>query len=142
MIDRSNLHGDISANFQYKYDTNFCNTSHIISYFCFMLVISAYSKVYNTSNIGETNDNTSIFVKSLYCLNKRCAFVVRKHVLVQVERISKGSVCKQVTYHCEVGWFFLQQDGWMNGLFISHIECNYLCACNRTQYLQGNSNRI
>ena len=160
MIDKSTLHSDINANIQYKCDINLCKTSHIISYFCFMLPryiyilamlylqkeyilkkltlnmvfesISAYSEVYNTSNIGETNDNTSIFVKSLYCLNKRCAFVARKHVLVQVERISKGSVCKQVTYHCEVGWFFLQQDGWMNGLFISHIECNSLCACNRT----------
>ena len=161
MIDRSNLHGDINANIYYKYDLNLCKTSHIISYFCFMLLrrslqhivmiylqkeyilkqmilnivfesISAYSEVHNTSNMRETNDNTSIFVKSLYCLNKRCAFVARKHVLVQVERISKGSVCKQVTYHCEVGWFFLQQDGWMNGLFISHIECNSLCACNRT----------
>ena len=30
--------------------------------------ISAYSEVYNTSNIGETNDNTSIFVKSLKLL--------------------------------------------------------------------------
>ena len=44
--------------------------------------ISAYSEVHNTSNKRETNDNTSIFVKSLYCLNKRCAFVARKHVLV------------------------------------------------------------
>ena len=80
MTDRSNLHGDINANIYYKYDINLCKTSHLICYL--LLHAPAYSEVYNTSNMIETNDNTSIFVKSLYCLNKRCAFVARKHVLV------------------------------------------------------------